>query len=166
MKKVAVVRERFPGECRVALLPENVEKLNAAGYEVLVEQGAGEAAGLSDQLYQDSGAKLTDRRGLADQPDLVFGADRLGLEVDYRPLWRRRALSKYEAVFPRVDSRRGRDIGDLGRHLPADNRKGALVNQYVMQLPRSQQPQYLKPESFYCSRTNLRVSDQSPTCTL
>ena len=45
MKKVAVVKEQFPGERRVALLPENVEKLIAAGYEVLVEEGAGEAAG-------------------------------------------------------------------------------------------------------------------------
>ena len=41
MKKVAVVKEQFPGERRVALLPENVEKLIAAGYEVLVEEGAG-----------------------------------------------------------------------------------------------------------------------------
>ena len=53
MKKVAVVREQFPGERRVALLPENVEKLNAAGYEVLIEEGAGEAAGSPDQLYAE-----------------------------------------------------------------------------------------------------------------
>ena len=88
-----------------------------------------------------------------------------GLNLDII-LYTKNTLSKYEAVFPRVDYRRGRDIGNLGRHLPSDNRKGALVNQYVMRLPRSQQPQYLKPESFYCSSTNLRVSDQSPTCKL
>ena len=44
MKKVAVVRERFPHERRVALLPENVEKLKSAGYEVLVEYEAGKSA--------------------------------------------------------------------------------------------------------------------------
>ena len=71
MKKVAVVRERFPGERRVALLPENVEKLIAVGYEVFVEQGAGEAAGISDELYEDSGATLTDRSGLAGAEVLV-----------------------------------------------------------------------------------------------
>ena len=71
MKKVAVVRERFPGERRVALLPENVEKLNAAGYEVLVEHGAGNLAGISDELYEDAGATLTDRSGLAGADVLV-----------------------------------------------------------------------------------------------
>ena len=71
MKKVAVVRERFPGERRVALLPENVEKLNAAGYEVLVEHGAGDLAGISDELYEDAGATLTDRSGLAGADVLV-----------------------------------------------------------------------------------------------
>ena len=71
MKKVAVVREQFPGERRVALLPENVEKLNAAGYEVLIEEGAGEAAGIPDQLYADAGAKVTTRSGLMGADVLV-----------------------------------------------------------------------------------------------
>ena len=71
MKKVAVVRERFPHERRVALLPENVEKLKAAGYEVLVEYEAGKSAGISDQLYEEAGATLTDRRGLAGADVLV-----------------------------------------------------------------------------------------------
>ena len=71
MKKVAVVRERFPHERRVALLPENVEKLKSAGYEVLVEYEAGKSAGISDQLYEEAGATLTDRRGLAGADVLV-----------------------------------------------------------------------------------------------
>ncbi len=71
MKKVAVVRERFPGERRVALLPENVEKLSDAGYQVLVEQGAGEAAGIADQLYIEAGASVTDRNGLRGADVLV-----------------------------------------------------------------------------------------------
>ena len=39
--KVAVVRETAHGEQRVALVPEAVVKLRAAGYEILVESGAG-----------------------------------------------------------------------------------------------------------------------------
>ena len=71
MKKVAVVKEQFPGERRVALLPENVEKLIAAGYEVLVEEGAGEAAGIIDQNYADAGAAVTSRSQLTGADVLV-----------------------------------------------------------------------------------------------
>ncbi len=71
MKKVAVVKEQFPGERRVALLPENVEKLIAAGYEVVVEQGAGEAAGIVDQNYADAGATVASRSQLAGADVLV-----------------------------------------------------------------------------------------------
>ena len=41
--KVAVIKETAPGERRVALVPEAVTKLSAAGLEVLVEAGAGDA---------------------------------------------------------------------------------------------------------------------------
>ena len=71
MKKVAVVKEQFPGERRVALLQENVEKLIAAGYEVLVEEGAGEAAGIIDQNYADAGAAVTSRSQLTGADVLV-----------------------------------------------------------------------------------------------
>ena len=40
--KVAVVKEAAPAERRVALVPEAVAKLRAAGLEVLVETGAGD----------------------------------------------------------------------------------------------------------------------------
>ena len=49
--KVAVVKESARGERRVALVPETVPKLMAAGAEVLVENGAGEAAWFPDSVY-------------------------------------------------------------------------------------------------------------------
>ena len=42
--KVAVVKETGPAERRVALVPEAVAKLSAAGHEVLVQTGAGAGA--------------------------------------------------------------------------------------------------------------------------
>src|SRR4051795_8672583 len=53
--RVGVARERAPGERRVALVPETVGKLTAAGFEVTVEPGAGEAASFPDDAYVQAG---------------------------------------------------------------------------------------------------------------
>jgi NAD(P) transhydrogenase subunit alpha len=56
--RVGVVRETAPGERRVALVPETVGKLQAAGFELVVEPGAGEAASFPDDTYSEAGATL------------------------------------------------------------------------------------------------------------
>jgi NAD(P) transhydrogenase subunit alpha len=56
--RVGVARETAPGERRVALVPETAGKLAAAGFEVVVEPGAGEAASFPDAAYTDAGATL------------------------------------------------------------------------------------------------------------
>jgi NAD(P) transhydrogenase subunit alpha len=56
--KVGVARETAPGERRVALVPETAGKLAAAGFEIVVEPGAGEAASFPDAAYTDAGATL------------------------------------------------------------------------------------------------------------
>lgn len=56
--KIAVPKETRPAECRVALVPESCKKLAQAGYEVLVEAGAGTAAGFPDAAYAEAGARL------------------------------------------------------------------------------------------------------------
>jgi len=56
--KVGVARETAAGERRVALVPEAVAKLVAAGFEVVVEPGAGEAASFLDAAYSEAGATL------------------------------------------------------------------------------------------------------------
>ncbi len=55
---LGVPTERLPGERRVALVPELVPKLTKAGLEVLVQSGAGAAAGFSDPSYLERGARL------------------------------------------------------------------------------------------------------------
>lgn len=77
--KVAIVRETFPGERRVALIPDLVPSLSKAGWQVLVEAGAGKAAGFIDADYQAKGAGIAaDRRNAFDQADVVLQVRSLG----------------------------------------------------------------------------------------
>ena len=56
--RVAVRKETRPGERRVSLVPNAVPALTKAGWEVIVEPGAGEAAGFLDAAYQQKGARI------------------------------------------------------------------------------------------------------------
>jgi len=56
--KIAVLRERFEGESRVAATPETVAKLIGLGAEVSVEKGAGLGSRLSDDLFKEAGAAI------------------------------------------------------------------------------------------------------------
>ena len=56
--RVGVVRETAPGERRVALVPETAGKLAAAGFDIVVEPGAGSAASFPDDAYTASGVAL------------------------------------------------------------------------------------------------------------
>jgi NAD(P) transhydrogenase subunit alpha len=56
--RVGVARETAPGERRVALVPETAGKLAAAGFEIVVEPGAGAAASFPDETYTDAGVTL------------------------------------------------------------------------------------------------------------
>ena len=56
--RIAVPKEITPRETRVALVPETVGRLVKAGQEVVVETGAGEAAGFTDDAYRTAGATI------------------------------------------------------------------------------------------------------------
>ena len=58
--KLGVPKETVAGERRVALVPDTVAKLVKDGHEVLVEPGAGSAAGFPDDAYRAAGAKPGD----------------------------------------------------------------------------------------------------------
>ena len=58
--RVGVPKETASGERRVALVPEVVRKLSGGGHAVVVEAGAGEAAGIPDALFEDAGATFGD----------------------------------------------------------------------------------------------------------
>lgn len=71
--KVAVPKERRPGEARVAASPESVKKLVALGLDVVIESGAGIAAGYTDDAFTKMGAKIApgEAEALADA-EIVF----------------------------------------------------------------------------------------------
>jgi NAD(P) transhydrogenase subunit alpha len=70
--KVAVVRETAPGERRVALVPDAVVKLTAAGFEVLLETGAGDGAWLTDDSFAEAGASVLGRAEALAAADVVL----------------------------------------------------------------------------------------------
>ena len=57
---VLIPRERRPDEPRVAGSPETTRRLVGKGCVVLVESGAGQASGFSDQDYRKAGAELVE----------------------------------------------------------------------------------------------------------
>jgi NAD(P) transhydrogenase subunit alpha len=79
--KVTVVKERFPGENRVALVPAELPGLQKLGCQVLVERGAGEASGFADAAYAEKGAELIDRPA-ALAGDVLLGIRWAGAEVE------------------------------------------------------------------------------------
>ena len=68
--KVGVARETAPGERRVALVPEALGKLTAAGLEILVEPGAGAGSAIPDSAYADAGATVVSAVELYAQSDV------------------------------------------------------------------------------------------------
>jgi NAD(P) transhydrogenase subunit alpha len=70
---IGVPREVYPGEKRVATVPDVVEKLIKLGFFVSVESGAGDAANFSDDVYRAAGAQIVDSTAaLWSASDIVF----------------------------------------------------------------------------------------------
>jgi NAD(P) transhydrogenase subunit alpha len=72
-QRIGVPKEIFPGEKRIATVPDVVTKLTKLGFEVVVEQGAGELADLSDQAFEQAGASIApNAAALWSGTDIVF----------------------------------------------------------------------------------------------
>ena len=84
--KVAVLKETFPGERRVALVPTSVAALVKDGLEVVVESAAGVAAGCTDEAYRAAGAAIVSREEAFAADCLLAvrtcGANRTGWPAD------------------------------------------------------------------------------------
>lgn len=78
---IGILRETFAGEDRVALVPDAVSGLVALNSEIIVEPGAGTAAGFADTDYIEHGAQIAaDRDEVFARADVVlqvrtFGAN-------------------------------------------------------------------------------------------
>jgi NAD(P) transhydrogenase subunit alpha len=72
-QRIGVPREIFPGEKRVATVPEVVEKLTKLGFKVAIESGAGDLANFSDDTYRAAGAEVVEgAAALWAASDIVF----------------------------------------------------------------------------------------------
>ena len=71
--QVGVIKERRPGELRVAITPDTVKKYIAMGLSVFIESKAGLTAAITDQSYKESGANIvkTSREAL-EKADIVL----------------------------------------------------------------------------------------------
>src|SRR5881398_3013653 len=55
---VGVTKEIKTDEYRVAMIPVGVEELTRAGHKVLIQAGAGQGSGISDEQYAQNGAEI------------------------------------------------------------------------------------------------------------
>jgi NAD(P) transhydrogenase subunit alpha len=72
---IGVPREIASGERRVAIVPEVVPLLTRAGHRVVVERGAGQRAGFTDEAYRAIGADV------ADTPEQIYSTAQMILKV-------------------------------------------------------------------------------------
>src|SRR5687768_756986 len=70
---IGVPTEVFPGEKRVATVPDVVPKLAKLGFDVIVQAGAGEGANIADEAYAAAGARVVpDAAAVWSGADVVF----------------------------------------------------------------------------------------------
>ncbi len=76
---VGIVKESFPNEARVAMVPTLLPQLAKAGVEVVIESGAGDSAGFLDEEYTAKGGKiLSSRAEVFQTADVVAQVRALG----------------------------------------------------------------------------------------
>jgi NAD(P) transhydrogenase subunit alpha len=126
--KIGVPLEQFPGERRVALVPASIAALKKAGFDVLIERGAGERAGFPDSAYQEKGAQIAASRadvfaadvvlqvragdfGLMRQGQIVIGmADPLGSPETVRDVAAAGATAFALELIPRITRAQSMDV--------------------------------------------------------
>jgi alanine dehydrogenase len=90
---IGAPKEIKPGEYRVGLVPSTIRELVANGHEVAVEQGAGLGAGISDQDYEEAGARI-----VPDADQVYAGVD-LVVKVKEPLAGERKKLRQGQIVF-------------------------------------------------------------------
>lgn len=71
--RIAVMKERAPGESRVAMTPETAKKFAALGATVAIEQGAGLGASITDDAYREAGAEVGTSADVISGAEIVLG---------------------------------------------------------------------------------------------
>lgn len=113
--RIGIPKEIRPGEYRVAGLPKHVAQLKELGADVVVQRGAGERAGASDDMYLDAGAALADAlEEVYETADIVWKVKEL-MPAEFGLLRPEHVLYSYLHPIPRPDMVRAMlDAGCIG----------------------------------------------------
>ena len=115
---IAIPKETFAGENRVALVPEDIPGLVKEGHTIHVEAGAGEGARYPDAEYKAKGAHIiTDRRELFGSADLILQIRGLGTnpeagQADLEHLHQGQALIAF--LNPLDEAEQAKKLGATG----------------------------------------------------
>ena len=149
--RIAVARELAPGEARVALIPDLVGKLRAAGYEVAVQAGAGAAVLLTDAAYEAAGALVTEHP--FDEAHLVLSVQPLDAQC-LAPLPSGAATISF---FPLA----GRP-GDIA--LRRDRKITTFGMEYVPRISRAQSMDALSSQAMVAGYRGARGRQRTSAC--
>ena len=109
--KVGVAKETAPGERRVALVPEALGKLQAAGLEIVVEQGAGAGSSIPDSAYQAAGATIVSTDVLYADSEVVL---RVARPSDAEVARLRAGQAVVGFLAPLIDPKLAKALADRG----------------------------------------------------
>ena len=126
--KIGIPSEQHSGERRVALVPASIPSLNKAGFDVVIERGAGQSAGFPDEAFIQKGAQISTVRSdifaagvilqvrVGDLPlmrpgQIVIGmADPLGAPESARDLASRGVTAFALELIPRITRAQSMDV--------------------------------------------------------
>jgi H+-translocating NAD(P) transhydrogenase subunit alpha len=77
--KIGILKEQKP-EKRVVLMPDSVQALINLKVEFLIEKGAGTAAHVDDSVYEQTGAKIADRKKVLSESDILLQINPFSVE--------------------------------------------------------------------------------------
>ncbi|MEA2548403.1 MAG: H+-translocating transhydrogenase subunit alpha [Chloroflexota bacterium] len=109
--KVGVAKETAPGERRVALVPEVLGKLKAAGIDVLVERGAGAGSSIPDAAYEEAGATIVSTDDLYRDADAIL---RVAKPSDKEVGRSRTGQAVLGLLAPLIDPKTAKALADRG----------------------------------------------------
>ena len=109
--KVGVAKETAPGERRVALVPEALGKLKAAGLDILVERGAGAGSSFPDAEYEAAGATIVSTDDLYRDADAIL---RVAKPSDKEVGRLRKGQALLGLLAPLIDPKTAKSLADRG----------------------------------------------------
>jgi H+-translocating NAD(P) transhydrogenase subunit alpha len=80
---IGILKEIYPGENRVSMVPDSAVKLIKMGFEVVVEKGAGEKAYYSDEQYEKAGARIVSKSAVYQTADIILKVQRPYHDADF-----------------------------------------------------------------------------------